>query len=68
MDELGGNSPPPVSDVPSYMGVVVSSSVTKSGSNVSANLVRIVVVRTAPGYSPNPGHDGTGTIVATFFP
>ena len=64
----GGNSPPPVSDVPSYMGVVVSSSVTKSGSTVSGNLVSIVVVRTAPGYSPNPGHDGTGTIVATFCP
>jgi hypothetical protein len=28
--------------------------------------VRIVVVRTDPGYGPSPGHAGTGTIVATF--
>jgi hypothetical protein len=62
----GGNSPAPPGDVPSYMGVIVTSSATKSGSTVSGNLVKIVVVRTAPGYSPNPGHAGTGTIVATF--
>jgi hypothetical protein len=61
-----GNSAPPPSDVPSYMGVIVSSSATKSGSTVSGNLVKIVVVRTSPGYSPNPGHPGSGTIVATF--
>ncbi len=62
----GGNSPPPASDVPSYMGVIVSSSITKSGSTVSGNVVKIVVVRTTPGYAPNSGHAGTGTIVATF--
>ncbi len=62
----GGSSAPPSAQVPSYMGVVVSSAVTKSGSTVSGNVVRIVVVKTAPGYSPNAGHDGTGTIVATF--
>jgi hypothetical protein len=28
---------------------------------------RIVVVTTDPGYAPNPGHPGTGQVVATFY-
>ena len=55
-------------DVPSYMGVVVASSVTKSGSNIDGVWGRIVVVKTDPGYAGNPGHAGTGTIVAVFCP
>ncbi|HEX8916955.1 MAG TPA: hypothetical protein VF898_00490, partial [Chloroflexota bacterium] len=62
----GGNSPPPTSGVPSYMGVVVSSRVTKSGTTVSGTSVHIVVVKVNPGYAPNPMSAGTGTIVATF--
>jgi hypothetical protein len=62
----GGNSPPPVSGIPSYMGVVVASSVTKSGSTISGNSVHIVVVNVNPGYAPDPSDHGTGTIVATF--
>jgi hypothetical protein len=62
----GGDSPPPVSGVPSYMGVVVTSKVTKSGSTISGNSVHIVVVQVNPGYGPNPASHGTGTIVATF--
>jgi PKD repeat protein len=65
---LPGNSPPPVSGVPSYMGVLVPSSVTKSGSNINGAWASIIVVKVNPGYSPNPGHPGTGTIVATFCP
>jgi len=61
-----GNSASPVGDVPSYMGVVVTSSVSKSGSQVAGDVVRIVVVRTDAGYAPNPGHPGTGTVVATY--
>lgn len=63
-----GNSPPPTSDVPAYMGVIVASSVTKSGSNVNGVWGRVVVVKTDRGYSPTPGHPGTGRIVATFCP
>jgi hypothetical protein len=63
-----GASAPPVSGVPAYMGVVVATSVTKSGSTISGNYVKIVVVTTNPGYGPSPGHAGTGTIVATFCP
>jgi M6 family metalloprotease-like protein len=61
-----GNSPPPVADVPSYMGVAVTSSVTSDGSQIAGNTVRIVVVRTDAGYAPNGGHPGTGTVVATY--
>ena len=61
-----GNSSSPPNEVPSYMGVLVASSVTKSGSTISGNWGSIVIVKTDPGYAPNPGHPGTGTIVATF--
>jgi hypothetical protein len=62
----GGNSPPPTSGVPSYMGVLVASAVTKSGSVIGGNFVHIVVVQVNPGYAPTPANAGTGTIVATY--
>ena len=52
---LPGNSPPPTSGVPSYMGVLVASSVTKSGNAINGRWGKIVVVRTNAGYAPNPG-------------
>ena len=61
----GNSGHPPKGPLPSYLGVVVSSSVSKKGSTISGNIVQIVVVKTSPGYSPNPGHVGKGTIVAT---
>jgi PKD repeat protein len=61
-----GNSGHPPDTVPEYMGVLVTSSVTQSGSTLNGTWGGIVVVHTDPGYGPNPGHPGTGTIVATF--
>jgi hypothetical protein len=61
-----GNSPPPVGSIPSYMGVIVPGSVTAQGSTYSGATPKIVVVKTNAGYSPNPGHPGTGTYVATY--
>jgi M6 family metalloprotease-like protein len=61
-----GNSTPPVGEVPSYMGVLVTDSVSQSGDKISGHWSKIVVVRVDPGYRPSPGHHGTGTIVATF--
>jgi uncharacterized repeat protein (TIGR01451 family) len=63
-----GNSPPPPppASVPSYMGVLVSSQVVKTGSGVAGDTVSIVVVKTNPGYGPNPGNAGTGTVVAVY--
>ena len=46
------------------MAVIVSSSITKSGSTISGNTAHMVIVRTNPGYAPNPGHPGTGDVVA----
>jgi hypothetical protein len=63
-----GNSPDPPGTVPQYMGVVVSSATTKSGNVISGNTTQIVVVNVQPGYDANPGHPGTGTIVAVFCP
>lgn len=59
-----GNSSDPPDAVPEFMAVIVSSSIDKSGSTISGDTVHIVVVHTNPGYAPNPGHAGTGTVVA----
>jgi hypothetical protein len=61
-----GNSSKPPDKLPPYMGIVVSSTISKSGSNLSGNIPEIVVVKTNAGYSPNPGHPGTGTVVAVY--
>ena len=58
-----GNSSGPPSVVPTYMVVVVSSNITKSGSTITGNVVQVLVVKTNPGYGPNPGHAGTGTVL-----
>ena len=63
---LPGNSPPPVSGIPAYMGTLVASTITKSGNTISGDITKIVVVKTDPGYATSPGHDGTGKIVATY--
>ncbi len=60
----GNSTPPPDGPLPTYMAVIVTSSVGKNGSEISGNTVHIVVVKTNPGYASNPGHSGTGTVVA----
>ena len=61
-----GNSPDPPTTVPSLMAVAVSSQVSKSGSTISGDITQIVIVQTNPGYANDPGHPGTGTIVAVY--
>jgi hypothetical protein len=46
------------------MLVIVSSQITKQGAVISGDIVHIVLVKTDPGYGPNPGHPGTGTIIS----
>jgi len=46
------------------MAVVVVGSVSQSGSVMSGTVTEIVVVNTDPGYLNDPGHPGTGTVVA----
>ncbi len=47
------------------MGVIVSSSIDQKGSTTSGDSLEIVVIKTDPGYQANPGHAGTGTVVAS---
>ncbi len=61
----GNSVPPPAGPLPTYIGVIVASSIGKSGSTITGNILDIVIVRTDAGYAPNPGHAGTGTVVAT---
>ena len=60
----GNSTPPPSGPLPEFMGVVVTDSVTKTGSAISGDSIHIVIVQTGPGYAANPGHAGTGKVVA----
>lgn len=60
----GNSSGPPAGPLPTYLGVVVTSSVDKPGSTVTGNITQIVIVKTDPGYAPDPLFHGTGTVVA----
>lgn len=62
--ETGNSTPPPAGPLPSYMGIIVSGSISQSGSTISGNVEHVVIVTTNPGYAPDPGHAGTGTVVA----
>ena len=48
--------------------MLVTDKISKSGSALSGNIVKIIVVKTDSGYAANPRHKGTGKIVATFCP
>ena len=61
----GNSAPPPAGPLPTYMAVLVASTITKSGSQISGNTPHIVLVKTNAGYDANPGHAGTGTVIAT---
>ena len=61
-----GNSSGPPDTIPSYMGVLVTAAVTKSGPDIAGSVTQIVVVKTDAGYAPAPGMRGTGTVVAQF--
>ena len=58
---VSGNPP---ATVPAYMAVVVTNRVNESGSTITGTVVHVVIVHVAPGYGPNGGHPGSGTIVA----
>jgi hypothetical protein len=58
----GNSTPPPSGPLPDFMGVIVTDSYGQTGSAISGNTVHIVIVKTNPGYRPDPGHAGTGTV------
>jgi hypothetical protein len=59
-----GNSSGPPSSIPLFITVIAASSITQSGSEITGDIPEIVLIRTDPGYEPNPGHAGTGTVVS----
>lgn len=59
-----GNTSRPPATVPTYMAVAVTNRVTVSGTAATGNTDAVVVVRTDPGYGPDPSRTGTGTVVA----
>lgn len=62
----GNSTPPPNGPLPAYLLVLVSSSISSTPSNaIKGNTVHEVVVKTNPGYGPQPSTPGTGTVVAT---
>jgi hypothetical protein len=48
--------------------VIVSSSITKNGSVISGNNAKLVIVKTNPGYGPDPSQPGTGTVFSVVCP
>jgi hypothetical protein len=62
--DTGNSTPPPAGPLPAFMAVIVTSHASQSGSTDSGDIVHIVIVHTNPGYAPDPGHAGTGTVVA----
>jgi hypothetical protein len=59
----GNSSDPTPGPLPEFIDVIVSSEITKSGPTISGNTLEVVVVQTEPGYAPDPGHAGTGTVI-----
>ena len=59
-----GDSSIPPATVSSQITVLVASSVTKSGSTILGNTPNLAVINTDQGYSPDPGHAGTGTVIS----
>jgi hypothetical protein len=60
----GNSSDPPAGPLPETIEVIVASHITKSGRTISGDTAKVVLVATDPGYQGNPGHPGTGTVVA----
>jgi hypothetical protein len=59
----GNSSDPPAAPLPALIEVLVSSTISKAGRTISGDVTAVALVATNPGYEPNPGHAGTGTVV-----
>jgi hypothetical protein len=57
-----GNSSNPPASVPLWLIVVVSSSISQTGSTENGDIKHVAVVQVQPGYGPAPGHDGFGKV------
>jgi len=59
----GNSPPPPPGPLPAVTTVLVTNSVTQSGSTISGTITGFALVATNPGYASDPGHQGTGTVI-----
>jgi len=60
----GNSSDPPEGPLAPFIDVLVTGTVTKNGRLISGDTTAVVAVATEPGYAPDPGHAGTGTVVS----
>ncbi len=60
-----GNSSDPPATLTDPVTVLVANDVTKSGPVISGSYSDIVLVAPDPGYGPDPGHAGTGTVIGS---
>jgi hypothetical protein len=58
-----GNSPPPPATIPDIITVIVTSTITKNGPDITGDIVGLVTVHQDGNYEPNPGHEGHGPIL-----
>lgn len=61
-----GNASQPPTSVAQYIGVIVATNATKSGSTISGNVYEVVVLKVdnSARYSNNPGHPANGVVQA----
>jgi hypothetical protein len=59
---LPGNSSQPPPTLSSTIDVIVASNISKQGQTISGDTTEVVQVQPDPGYAPDPGHAGTGTV------
>jgi hypothetical protein len=62
--EPGNGATPPAGPLPTYMAVIVSSSISQSGALITGDSPHLAIVQTDPGYAPDPGHAGTGEFIS----
>ncbi len=60
----GNSSKPPAPPLPADIAVIVTSTVGKTGNNLSGNIVEIVIVHQDGNYKNDPGHAGHGTVTS----
>jgi uncharacterized repeat protein (TIGR01451 family) len=61
-----GNSSRPPDSVGTYISVIVATRATKQGSEESGNIAEIAILKVdnPSAYGPNPGHSGSGVVIA----
>ena len=63
----GNSPPPPDGPLPTTITVAVTDHVWQNGSTISGTVIGFVDVSTGDGYGSDPGHPGTGTVIAGSF-